>query len=129
MVLDASCAIEFLLHTAPGRRLAERLADDREIVCVPHLIDVEIAQVLRRYVSRGQLSAERGALALSHWRDLDVRRYPHEPFLDRIWMLRDNVSAYDAVYVALAETLSTVLVTGDARLSRAPGTRARIELI
>ncbi len=129
MVLDASGAIEFLLNSVPGKRLAERLSDDREEVSVPHLIDLEIAQVLRRYVSRGQFGAERGALALSHWRSLQVQRYPHEPFLDRIWMLRDNFSAYDAVYVALAETLSTDLVTGDRRLAGAPGTVARIELI
>ena len=129
MVLDASGAIEFLLNTAPGRRLAERLADDREAVCVPHLIDIEIVQVLRRYVLRGGLSSERAALALSHWRDMDVERYPHEPLLGQIWALRDNVSAYDAVYVALAQTLSTVLVTGDRRLTRVPGLEARVELI
>lgn len=129
MVLDASCVIEFLLNTAPGGRLAARLADDRESVCVPHLIDIEIVQVLRRYVLHGGLSLERATLALSHWRDLDVERYPHEPFLEQIWALRDNVSAYDAVYVSLAQTLSTVLVTGDRRLARVPGLRARVELI
>ncbi len=129
MVLDASGAIELLLNTVPGSRLAERLADDREAVCVPHLIDIEIVQVLRRYVLRGELSPERATLALSHWRDLDLERYPHEPFLAQVWELRDNVSAYDAVYVALAQTLSTVLVTGDRRLARTPGLEARIELI
>ena len=66
---------------------------------------------------------------MGHWRDLDVDHYPHEPFLARIWELRANVSAYDAVYVALAETLSTVLVTGDRRLAGAPGVRTRIELV
>ncbi|MCY3837891.1 MAG: type II toxin-antitoxin system VapC family toxin [Gammaproteobacteria bacterium] len=129
MVLDASGAIEFLLNTDSGGRLGARLMDDSEVVCVPHLIDLEIAQALRRYVARGTLSVERGSLALGHWRDLDVDRYPHEPFLARIWELRANVSAYDAVYVALAETLSTVLVTGDRRLAGAPGVRTRIELV
>ena len=66
---------------------------------------------------------------MGHWRDLDVDRYPHEPFLARIWELRANVSPYDAVYVTLAETLSTVLVTGDRRLAGAPGVRTRIELV
>ena len=129
MVLDASGAVELLLNTASGKRLASRLADETEAVCAPHLIDVEIVQAMRRYVSRGRLGAERGALALAHWRDLDVARYPHEPFLDRVWELRANVSAYDAVYVALAEALSMVLVTGDARLARAPGISARVELV
>lgn len=97
-------------------------------VHAPHLIDVEIAHVLRRYVLRGILSATRGAPALDHWRALDVERYSHELFLDRVWQLRDHVSAYDAVYVALAEALAALLVTGDGRLLRAPGLRARIEL-
>ena len=129
MVLDASGAIEFLLNTAAGKRLAARLADEAEDVHAPHLIDMEIAQVLRRYALRGALEAGMGALALDRWRCLDVERYPHEPFLGRVWQLRDNVTAYDAIYVALAEALSTVLVTGDRRLVGAPGVRAAIELI
>ena len=129
MVLDASAAIEFLLNTGSGSRLAARLTDEREAVCVPHLIDLEIAQVLRRYVLRGALSVERGSLALGHWRSLDVDRYAHEPFLARIWELRANIGAYDAAYVALAETLSTVLVTGDRRLASAPGVEALVELV
>ena len=129
MVLDASGAIELLLNTTAGKRLSARLADDTESVHVPHLIDMEIVRVLRRYVSHGTLDEGRGALALDRWRNLDVERYPHEPFLGRVWQLRDNVTAYDAIYVALAETLSTVLVTGDRRLVGAPGVRAAIELI
>ena len=126
-VLDASGAVELLLNTASGRRLAARLAGDAEVVHVPHLIDVEIAQVLRRYVLRGTLDKRSGAMALRRWRDFDVERYPHEPLLDRVWQLRDNVTAYDAVYVALAEALSTVLVTGDRRLARMPGLAVAIE--
>ena len=129
MVLDASGAIEFLLNTAAGKRLAARLADEAEDVHAPHLIDMEIAQVLRRYVLRGTLEEGMGALALDRWRNLEVERYPHEPFLGRVWQLQDNVTAYDAIYVALAEALSTVLVTGDRRLVGAPGVRAAIELI
>ena len=88
---------------------------------------MEIAQVLRRYVLRGALDERAGGMALRRWRSFDVERYPHEPFLDRIWRLRVNVSAYDAIYVALAETLSTVLVTGDRRLAAAPGLRVTVE--
>ena len=129
MVLDASGAIELLLNTAPGKRLAARLADEAEVVHAPHLIDVEIAQVLRRYVLRGTLNERQGAMAIHRWRSFDVERYPHEPFLDRVWQLRANFSAHDAVYLALAEALSTVLVTGDRKLAGAPGAGAAIELI
>ncbi len=129
MVVDASAAVEFLLNTASGKRLAARLADDADAVHAPHLIDIEIAQVLRRYVLQGTLEERLAATALHRWRGLDVERYPHEPFLDRVWQLRANVSAYDAVYVALAEALSTVLVTGDRRLAGTPGVNAEMELI
>ena len=129
MVLDASGAVEFLLNTTAGKRLATRLADEAETVHVPHLVDLEIAQVLRRYTRNGTLTACIGALALERWRSLDVQRYSHEPFLERIWQLRDNVTAYDAVYVALAEALSTVLLTGDRKLIGTPGVHAAIELI
>ena len=129
MVLDASGAVDFLLHTASGEKLAARLADEAEVIHVPHLIDLEIAQVLRRYVLRGAVDERLGATALSRWRRLDVERYSHEPLLERVWALRANVSAYDAVYLALAEALSTVLVTGDRKLLGAPGVHAAIELI
>ena len=129
MVLDASGAVEFVLNTAAGKRLAARLADESEDVHVPHLIDLEIAQVLRRYVHIGTLTERAGTLALGRWRDLDAERYSHEPFLARIWELRDNLTAYDAVYVALAEALSTVLVTGDRKLVGSPRIRATIELM
>ena len=129
MVLDASGAVEFLLNTTAGKRLAARLTDEAETVHVPHLVDLEIAQVLRRYTRHGTLNPRMGALALDRWRSLDVQRYSHEPFLNRIWQLRDNLTAYDAVYVALAEALSTVLLTGDRKLAGTPEVRAAIELI
>lgn len=129
MVLDASAAVELLLNTASGARLAARLADEAEVVHVPHLADLEIAQVLRRYALGGVLDEETAAAALRRWRDFDLERYPHEPLLDRIWQLRANVSAYDAVYVALAEALSDVLVTGDRRLARVPGLAVGIETV
>ena len=129
MVLDASGAIELLLHTDPGARLAAMLEDEAEVIHAPHLIDLEIAQVLRRYSLGGMLAEETAANALRRWRGFDVERYPHEPLLDRVWQLRANVSAYDAVYVALAEALSDVLVTGDRRLARVPGLGVAVEAI
>lgn len=129
MVLDASAAVELLLTTLAGRRLAGRLSDESEAIHVPHLIDLEIAQVFRRYARRAALSEERGRRALSLWRDLDAERYSHEPFLAAIWRLRNNFTAYDAMYVALAQTLRTVLLTADRRLAAAPGMAGRIELI
>lgn len=127
IVLDASAAVELLLNTAAGRRIAARLEAAGDIHC-PHLIDVEIAQVLRRLAARGEISDDRAEFALARWTELEVERYPHAPFLDRIWKLR-NFSAYDAVYIALAEILSAPLLTGDQRLAASPGTPARIECI
>ena len=127
-VLDASGAVELVLNTAAGKRIANRIDDPAESIHAPHLIDVEVAHVLRRYALLGVLSAARCKRALGQWRELDVERYSHGLFLDRMWQLRHNVSAYDAVYVALTEALSTVLVTGDGRLLRAPGLAIRIEL-
>ncbi len=129
MVLDASGAIELLLFTDAGRRLHARLLDEREVIHAPYLIDLEITQALRRFVLRGTLQPLSGEFALRHWRDLDVERYPHEPLLDRVWELRANVTAYDAIYVALAEALSMVFVTGDRRLTGVPGVRTAVELV
>ena len=127
-VLDASAAVELVLNTAAGKRIANRMDDPAVSIHAPHLVDVEVAHVLRRYTLRGLLSTARCERALSHWRELDVERYAHELFLDRLWQLRHNVSAYDATYVALTEALSTVLVTGDGHLLRTPGLAIRIEL-
>jgi len=128
MVLDASAAVELLLNTPAGRRVSSRLDDETEVIHAPHLIDIEVAQVLRRHVLHGLVTDARAVRALDRWRDLDMERYAHTPLLDRVWQLRHNVSAYDAVYVALAEALFSPLVTGDARLARAPGLNVRIEL-
>ena len=129
MVLDASGAVEMLLRSGPGERLYARLLADTEGVHAPHLIDAEIAQTLRRYVLRGLLDARSGELALRRWREFDVERYPHGPLLDRVWELRANATAYDATYLALAEALSMVFVTGDRRLAGVPGVRTAIEVL
>jgi predicted nucleic acid-binding protein len=129
IVLDASAVVELLLGTELGHLVGVRIADPAEALHVPHLVDVEVAQALRRYVQGGDLdpASARAALAVLH--ELDVERHSHEPLLDRVWALRDNLTAYDAAYVALAEALDATLLTCDARLARAPGVGARAELV
>jgi len=95
----------------------------------PHLIDVEVAQTLRRYVTTGQLASMRGREALEDLGELPLRRYPHAPLLPRVWELRSNLTAYDATYIALAEEIGAPLLTADRRLASAPGNRARIEVL
>jgi predicted nucleic acid-binding protein len=129
IVLDASALVELLLGTPTGRAIATRIADPALGLHVPHLADVEVAQALRRYAKDGELDAAAAAVALADLRSLDLQRHAHEPLLDRIWELRQNLSAYDAVYLALAEVLDTVLLTCDGRLARAPGAARRVELV
>ncbi len=129
IVLDASAVVELLLGTATGRAIAERLVDPTLSLHAPHLIDVEVAQAMRRYVRGGRLDAEAAAHALEDLRLLDLERHPHEALLDRVWSLRENMTAYDAVYVALAEALDSMLLTCDGKLARAPGMSRRIELV
>jgi predicted nucleic acid-binding protein len=129
IVIDASVVIEVLLNTPAGIQIAERLFDPDETLHTPHLLDVEVAQVLRRYTRTGELDAIRGLQALKDLVDFPLTRYPHDLFLPRIWELRHKVTAYDAVYIALAETLAAPLLTRDAALASAPGHRARIELM
>lgn len=128
-MLDASAAVELLLGTPPGARIAQRLVGDGDPVQAPHLLDVEVASALRRAVARRLLDATRAAEALDDLADLAVVRYPHGPLLGRMWELRAKLSAYDAAYVALAEALGAPLVTRDARLGRAGGHRARVEVV
>jgi len=129
IVLDASALVELLLGTSLGRTIAERIADPDASLHAPHLADVEVAQALRRYVREGGLDAPSAVSALEDLRALDVQRHSHEPLLDRAWALRHNLTAYDAVYVSLAEALNTTLLTCDGRLARAPGMARRVELV
>ena len=129
IVLDASALVELLLNTAAGRTIATRIAEPSLGLHVPHLADIEVAQALRRYANDGELGPADAAAALEDLRALDLQRHAHEPLLERVWELRPNLSAYDAVYIALAEVLDTVLLTCDSRLARAPGVARRVELV
>jgi predicted nucleic acid-binding protein len=121
--------LELLLGTAAGLRIARRIAPARETLHAPHLVDLEVAHVLRRFEREGDIDAARGSQALEALRNLDLARYARDVHLPRIWQLRAAVTAYDAVYLALAEALAAPLLTLDGRLARSHGHRARIELV
>ncbi len=129
IVVDASAVLELLLGTESSPRAAARLLDPAESLHAPHLLDIEVAQVLRRFVAAGELTATRGREALDDLGAMPITRYPHDILLPRIWELRANLTAYDAAYVALAEALGAPVLTSDTRLARAPGHRARVELL
>src|SRR6202012_1006478 len=129
IVVDASALLEVLLRTPAAVAVEERLFVPGETLYAPHLIDVEVTTVIRRYAANGELDSERGRQALSDLADFPVRRYPHDFLLARIWDLRNNLTAYDAVYVALAEALEAPLVTRDKRLAAAAGHRAQVALV
>jgi predicted nucleic acid-binding protein len=128
IVLDASAAVDWLLQTSAGQRIENRIYSHNESLHTPHLLDLEVTQVLRRLVREGALSAHRANEAVRDLLDLRITRYPHFVLLPRIWQLRHNFSAYDAAYVVLAEELGAVLVTRDGRLASASGHAAPIEL-
>ena len=129
IVLDASVVIEVLLQTDAATAVADRILAPNETLHAPHLIDLEVAQVLRRYVRRGELKADRAQRALEVMVEFPLTRYDHEPLLGRIWELRDNVTAYDAAYIALAEGLDATLVTRDRKLTAVPILRGAVELV
>jgi len=127
IVVDASALLEVLLQTSQAKKLEDRLFAPEETLHAPHLIDVEVAQVIRRYAATGDIDDETGRLAMVNLAAFPLRRYPHDLLLPRIWALRRNLTAYDAAYVALAEALDAPLLTCDRRLAAAPGHHARIE--
>ena len=129
IVLDASALVELLLGTEQGRSIATRIADPTLGLHVPHLADVEVVQTLRRYVRDRELDPAAAATALEDLHALDLERHAHEPLLDRVWGLRQNLTAYDAAYVALAEALDAVVLTCDRKLARAPRMAGRVELV
>jgi predicted nucleic acid-binding protein len=129
IVIDASALLEALLRTSAAKAVEDRLFAPRQTLHAPHLLDVEVAQVIRRYAANGEIDGARGRMALADLSDLPLRRYPHDFLLPRIWDLRNNLTAYDAAYVALAEALDAPLLTRDRRLAAAAGHHVQIELI
>ena len=129
IVIDASALLEFLLQTALGARVEVRLFRDEDELHAPHLLDVEVVQGLRRLVRTGEVSSGRADEAIADLTDLDLHRHGHLDLVERAWKLRQNISAYDAMYIALAEAIESPIVTCDRPLGKAPGHRARIEVI
>ena len=129
IVVDASAMLEALLRLPAARAVERRMFEPSQTLHVPHLLDVEVAQVVRRYAANREIDAERGRAALADLADFPLHRYPHDFLLPRVWELRNNLTAYDAMYVALAEVLDAPLLTHDKRLASAPGHHARIELV
>lgn len=127
--LDASALVELVLASPSGKRISGLIEDPRVSLHVPHLADIEVTQVLRHFVLHGQITDSEAGAAFVNLHELDLQRHAHEPLLERVWMLRDNVSAYDAVYVALAEVLNAELLTTDAALDRVPDTFCRVTVV
>jgi predicted nucleic acid-binding protein len=129
IVVDASAMLEALLRTPAAKAVEKWLFDPRQTLHAPHLLDIEVAQVIRRYSANREIDSDRGRAALVDLADLPLHRYPHDFLLPRIWDLRHNLTAYDAAYVALAEALDAPLLTRDRRLAAAAGHHARVELV
>ena len=119
---------DYLLDTRLGRLVGDRLLADPDLH-IPHLASIETASVIRGWVRGGRLDESAAVQALDHLSDLAAERHNHEPFLRRVWELRHNLTAYDALYVALAETLDAPLITCDARLARAPVAGVTVEVV
>jgi predicted nucleic acid-binding protein len=129
IVVDASAVLELLLQTPLATAIADRVLNTRESIHAPHLLDVEVAQVLRRLVHARTVTTTRAVQALGDLTELAIERYSHEPLLRRIWAMHDAITAYDAAYIALAEALDAPLLTCDEKLSKVHGHAATIELI
>lgn len=128
IVVDASCLLELLLNRPGAKKVLQVLADHDEF-CAPGLIDVEVCHVLRRYALLKQISAQRGKEAVEDLADFPLERYPHTLLVKRVWQLRNNLTAYDAAYVALAEALDVALVTCDQKLGTVKGHRATVQIV
>ena len=129
IVVDASTVLELPLRTDKGIRVQERVLDSEESLHAPHLIDIEVTQTLRRLVILEEITAARGKQALEDYVALKIKRAEQKDLLERIWTLRDSITAYDAAYGVLAEILDCPLITCDGKLTRSHGHKARIELI
>ena len=128
IVIDASVMVEVVLRSEAGEAARPRLLRRRETLHAPHVLDLEVANALRRCLARGEIDDRRGREALADLTNMSIERHGHQPLLERIWQLRDNLTAYDAAYLALAETLGAPLLTRNTGLASIAGHHARVEL-
>lgn len=128
IVVDASVATEAVAGSSE-RNLRALSRISSEAALAPHVLDLEVASALRGLVRRGELAEPLARSGLRHLAVLPVARVPHGPLLERCWELRDNVTVYDAAYVALAEATGATLLTSDQRVAQAPGIRCKVELL
>lgn len=128
IVLDTSAAVDWLLQTAAGLRIEQRIYARQDTLHTVYLLDVEFLQVLRRLVRGGTLAPKRAEEAIEDLAALRITRYAPGPLFQRMWLHRQNLSAYDAAYVALAEKLRAPLITRDQRIAAAPGHTATVEV-
>ncbi len=128
IVLDASVLIDYLLDNELSDLAKDRLLENEGAIAAPHLIDIEVAQVIRRFVKSNQLTSKRAKEAIEDLSVFPALRYSHTSFLSRIYALRDNFTAYDATYLALAEALDCSLLTRDKAFEAYRGS-ARVEIV
>jgi predicted nucleic acid-binding protein len=129
IVVDASLIVDVLLQSDDAEALSARLLDPGQMLNAPHLLDIEVAQALRRYARIGDIDAARGRAALEDLVDLPIERYPHGLLVTRVWTYRNNLTAYDATYLALAEALDCPVWTRDRRFAASPVARGRILVV
>ena len=129
IVVDASAVADVLLGVASAAPVAQRLLASGETLHAPHLLDLEILQVLRRFAASGSWQAQRAAQAVEDFAAMRIARHAHDSLRSRIWELRKTVTAYDGAYLALAEALGCPLLTRDRKLGRAAGHAAAIEVL
>lgn len=129
IVIDASLALDIAIVTPDAAQISDALRETGEALAAPELIELEVLQVLRRLVSRRQITPARGRTALAIFAALEIERFSHVPLRARIWQLRDNLTAYDAAYFALAELLDAPLWTRDRKFQSAPGHRTRVKIV
>lgn len=129
IVIDASLAFEISIATKDGAALSARLTTEAGLLVAPDVIELEFLQTLRRFLRQGQIDRERAANAIGNFADMAIERFPHAPLRARIWELRDNLTAYDGAYFALAELLDTPLWTRDEKFRSVPGHAARVEIL
>ena len=129
IVVDASLVLDVAISANGGAALGNRLDEHGVALLAPEILDLEVLQALRRHVRLGVVDAMRARAGLTTLGELNIERFSHRTLTDRIWSLRDNLTAYGAAYVALAEALDVPLWTRDAKLAGVPGVSARVEVL